>query len=316
MLPRCTIVCMFDALPAEQVGAKERRSGGIGVALGGGAARGAAHVGALQALEDAGLRADCVAGTSYGAIIAALYALGGPAAELERVIRQQDIGELWSQAIDFGLHRGAFVNGKRLARWLDRKFFYGATFADTQIPLAIACTDLETGDLAVMSEGSLADAVRASCALPAVFAPVKLAGRVLIDGGFVEAVPFRALATLEPRLSIGIHAGVDTDKTTFVRMIRRVNRSATGRALKRAAAATSATGPLGQALKGVSVSFESYEHRLTAPPGAHLLVTEPRIAWWDFHRSPQAFEAGRVSMRGLIQQLGPAASAAKLEPVL
>ncbi len=282
---------------------------GIGVAFGGGAARGAAHVGALHALDEAGLRVDCVAGTSYGAIIAALYAVGGPAAELERVIRQQDIGELWSQAIDFGLHRGALVNGKRLARWLDRKFFYGATFADTRLPLAIACTDLATGDLVVLREGSLAEAVRASCALPAVFAPVKLGGRVLIDGGFVEAVPFRALAALAPRVSIGIHAGVDTDKTAFVRAIRRINRSATGRALKRAAAATDASGPFGQALKGVSVSFESYENRLSAPPGAHLLVTEPRIAWWDFHRSPQAFDAGRVSMRALIERLGPEALA-------
>lgn len=284
------------------------------MALGGGAARGAAHVGALQALEEAGHRAECVAGTSYGAIIAALYAIGGPAAELERVIRQQDIGELWSQAIDFGLHRGALVNGQRLARWLDRKFFYGATFADTQVPLAIACTDLATGDLVVVREGSLAEAVRASCALPALFAPVKVDGHVLIDGGFVEAVPFRALASMAPRLSLGVHAGVDTDKTTFVRMIRRLNRSATGRALRRVASRASAAGPVGQALRGLSISFESYEQRLTPPPGAHLIVTEPRIAWWDFHRSPQAFEAGRASMKALIARLGPEAIAAADQP--
>ncbi len=285
------------------------------MALGGGAARGAAHVGALQALEEAGHRVECVAGTSYGAIIAALYAIGGPAAELERVIRQQDIGELWSQAIDFGLHRGALVNGQRLARWLDRKFFYGATFADTQVPLAIACTDLATGDLVVVREGSLAEAVRASCALPALFAPVKVDDRVLIDGGFVEAVPFRALASMAPRLSLGVHAGVDTDKTTFVRMIRRLNRSATGRALKRVASRTSAAGPVGQALRGLSISFESYEQRLMPPPGAHLIVTEPRIAWWDFHRSPQAFEAGRASMKALIERLGAETLATADQPV-
>lgn len=290
---------------------------GLGVALGGGAARGAAHVGALQALEDAGLTVGSVAGTSFGAIIAALYALGGPAAEIERIIRSQNVGELWSQAIDFGLHRGALINGRRLARWLDRKYFYGATFADARMPLAIACTDLATGELVVLREGSIAEAVRASCAIPAVFAPVVLGERVLIDGGFVQAVPFTALEALEPSFSLGVHAGVDVDDTALIRAIRSFNRGPGGRSLQRAAQAAGAAGPLGQALRGLAISFRSYEQRLDPPSGARLVVTEPRIAWWDFHRSPQAFRAGRAAMEAALGRLpvGPgAARGARLMP--
>ena len=164
----------------------------VGVALGGGAARGVAHVGALKALDAAGVRVAGVAGTSYGAVIAALYALGSPALEIERTVRAQDVAELWRQALDFGLHEGGLVRGRRLSSWLDRKFFMGATFADVRVPLAIACTDLATGRLRVLRSGAIADAVRASCALPGVFAPVRLGDEVLIDGGLVETVPFRA----------------------------------------------------------------------------------------------------------------------------
>lgn len=287
-----------------------RSGAGLGVALGGGAARGAAHVGALQALEDAGLTVTSVAGTSFGAIIAALYALGGPAAEIERIIRSQDVGELWSQAIDFGLHRGALINGRRLARWLDRKYFYGATFADAGMPLAIACTDLATGQLVVLREGSIAEAVRASCAIPAVFAPVVLGERVLIDGGFVQAVPFSALATLEPSFSLGIHAGVDVEETALIRAIRRFNRGRGGRFLQRATQTAGAAGPFGQSLRGLAISFRSYEQRLQPPAGAALVVTEPRIAWWDFHRSPQAFAAGRTAMEAALRRLPPGRAAA------
>ncbi len=285
----------------------------LGVALGGGAARGAAHVGALIALEESGHDVDVIAGTSYGAVIAALYALGGPAIELERVIRTQNIGELWTQAFDFGLHRGALINGRRLANWLDRKFFFGATFADTQVPLAVACTDLASGELVVLREGSIADAVRASCAVPTLFAPVKLAGRVLIDGGFVEAVPFAAANAMGPAVSIGVHAGVDVSDSPVIRTIRRFNRSAAGSALQRLGAAAGVGGPLSQAVRGLAISFASYERRLAEPDGAHLIATDPRVAWWDFHRSPDAIGAGRAAMLAALERL-PVADEPGLAP--
>lgn len=276
------------------------RQGGVGVALGGGAARGLAHVGALKALDAAGVSVKGVAGTSYGAVIAALYALGGPAAELERVIRAQDVAELWRQGFDFGLHEGALIRGTRLADWLDRKYFFGATFADAGIPLAVACTDLISGKLVVLKEGSIAQAVRASCALPGIFAPVKLDGQVLIDGGMFETVPFKALASLPVGTSIGVHAGVDVSRSRLIMRIRRFNASRPGRALQRGTVGMVPHGPVGQVIKGLAVSLRSYSRSLRAPSGSFLVSVKPDVAWWDFHRSPQAFASGEAAMNELL----------------
>jgi len=262
-----------------------------------------AHVGALKALDAAGIRVAGVAGTSYGAIIAALYTLGGPAAELERVVRTQDVGELWRQAFDVGLHEGALIHGKRLADWLDRKYFFGATFADARLPLAIACTDLVSGGLVVVREGSIAQAVRASCALPGVFAPVRLPGKVLIDGGLFETVPFKALAALPVDVSIGVHAGVDVSRSRLIMAIRRFNASRRGRRLQRATRTMVPRGPFGQVVKGLAVSLRSYSRSVRGPAGAHLVSVSPDVAWWDFHRSPQAIAAGERAVAELLARV-------------
>ena len=280
----------------------------IGLALGGGAARGMVHVGALKAIEASGSRLAGLAGTSYGAIIGALYALSGSALELERVIRSADIGELWRQAFDFGLHDGALIGGKRLSAWLDRKFFFGATFAEAQVPLVIASTDLTSGRLAVLDSGSIAEAVRASCALPGLFAPVRLQGRVLIDGGLVETVPFKALAGLDADIGIGVHAGVDVSHSRFILAIRRFAASSRGRSLYRRASGVAPSGPFGQMVKGLSVSLRSYSRPVRAPRGSYLLSVDPEIAWWDFHRSPQAIAAGERAMDELLASIDAAAA--------
>ncbi|HKI55667.1 MAG TPA: patatin-like phospholipase family protein [Trueperaceae bacterium] len=273
----------------------------LGVAFGGGTARGLAHIGALKVLEAEAAAPDALAGTSYGAIIAALYALGTPALELERLVREQNTGEIWLQGLDFGLHRGSLIHGRRLARWLDRKFFFGATFADLQIPLVVACTDLATGRLAVIDTGPISLAVQASCALPGIFAPVRSNGRVLIDGGFVQTVPFRALSLLGPDLMIGLHAGLDVDNSRLVRGVRHVNASRLGRRFQHLAARFQPVGPFGQMVRGFAVSLRSYSRPLRAPKG-HLLVREdPPAQWWDFHKSPQAIHAGERAMRRALE---------------
>jgi len=274
----------------------------LGVAFGGGTARGLAHIGALKVLETEGAAPEALAGTSYGAIIAALYALGMPALELEKLVREQNTGEIWLQGLDFGLHRGSLVHGRRLARWLDRKFFFGATFADLQIPLVVACTDLSTGRLAVIDDGPIALAVQASCALPGVFAPVVKDGRVLIDGGFVQTVPFRALAALGPDLVIGLHAGLDVDNSRLVRGVRRFNASRMGRRFQHLAGRFRPVGPFGQMVRGFAVSLRSYSRPLHAPKGGLLVREDPPAAWWDFHKSPQAIHAGERAMRRALAQ--------------
>src|SRR5690554_1394292 len=276
----------------------------LALAMSGGAARGMAHIGALKALEARG-RAPCfVAGTSYGAIIAALYALTGNALELERVVRAQDVAEIWRQGFDFGLHRGAMIHGRRLADWLDRKFFFGATFADAAVPLAVACTDLQTRTLATLTSGSIAQAVRASCALPGIFAPVEWEGRTLIDGGFLAPVPFPALQGAPEAVHVGVQAGVDVRRSRLVRSIRRFNVSGAGRAFRRRAERAEGTGVISQALRGFSISLSSYSRGLRVPSDARLIRVDPAIAWWDFHRSPGAIAAGQRAMLQLLAEPG------------
>ena len=268
----------------------------LGLALGGGTARGLAHIGALKVLDARDMAPDVVAGTSYGAVIAALYAMGMPAVELEQLVRRQNILELWSTGLDFGLHRASFIHGRRLERWLDRKVFFGATFADCMIPLAVACTDVATGELHVVREGSLARAVVASSALPAIFAPVVLDGKVLIDGGFVEAVPFRALQTLSPGTIIGIHAGVDPQSSALVRLLRRLAASRIGVTWSKLTDGLVPTTSLRSLARGISCALASYSCEQYVPPGALLVRADPPLSWWDFHRSPEAIAAGELAM--------------------
>jgi predicted acylesterase/phospholipase RssA len=280
----------------------------LGVALGGGTARGLAHIGALKVLESRGLAPRMMAGTSYGAIIAALYALGMPAVELERLVRRQNILELWATALDFGLHRASLIHGRRLERWLDRKVFFGATFEDCLMPLAVACTDVTDGKLVVLREGSLARAVVASSALPALFAPVRLDGRVLVDGGFIEAVPFRALRSLGPDRIIGIHAGVDPESSTLVAVLRRLAASRIGRLWARATERTVPHTSVKSLARGISCALASYLCDQTTPPDALLVRANPPLSWWDFHRSPEAISAGEVAMRRALDAIGMGAS--------
>lgn len=268
------------------------RGAGLGVALGGGMARGAAHVGVLRALGDAGLRPARYAGTSYGAIIAALAAFGTSPTDLHRVVTRETAATLWRDAADVGLHRGALVHGDRLAAWLDRTLFHGARLEEADAPLAIAATDLATGDLRVATRGSVADAVRASCALPGLFAPVERGDERWVDGGFAEPVPFAALRTLGPGPSLGVHAGVELAGGAALGRLRRLDAGAVGRAVHRAAARVRGRNVASRALKGASLTLRSYRRDAVAPAGASLVRVAPPIAWWDFHRAEEAIAAG------------------------
>ena len=282
----------------------------FGLALGGGSARALAHIGALKVLEQRGLVPKAISGTSSGAFMAALYALGTPASEIERAMRDLDMPELWSHAFDFGLHKAALINGQRFMNWLDRKYFYGATFDDLEIPLAIASMDVETGELIILREGSIARAVMASSALPLIFAPVEINGRYLIDGGFVSTVPFQALQCLDRSLDtpslhthsldaqqlIGLHAGINAEASWFIKSLRKWYGPSPKR-WQELWLVLPAPAPYKRLSKGLIQVLASYQQRLQPPQGASLISMNPPNAWWDFHRSPEAIAAGETAMR-------------------
>ena len=264
----------------------------VALALSGGAARGLAHLGALQALEARGFPLAGLSGSSSGAVIAALYALHGDVDYIARLIRGNSLLSIILRSADFGFHRGAIVSGRRFRDWLDRDFFFGATFADLHTELAIATTDLARNELVVLNEGSLAEAVRASCALPGFFAPVRLNGRILIDGGFVEPIPFRALAHVNADALVGVQTGLDVQHSAIVRTIRRFNTSGFGSGFHESAKRMHVGGPLSQVYTGVSIFLRSYDTPITVPPGASMVTLDPALSWLDFRQLDAAIKRG------------------------
>jgi NTE family protein len=158
----------------------------IGLALGGGAARGFAHIGVIQVLEEAGIRPDLVVGTSAGSLVAALYASGKNGAELARLALAMDE----SAITDWAFPGRGLIRGEGLARYV-RDHTAGRTIEQLPLPLGIVATDLDSGEGVLFQRGDLGTAVRASSAVPAVFQPVRIGAREYVDGGLVSPVPVR-----------------------------------------------------------------------------------------------------------------------------
>ena len=160
----------------------------LGLALGGGAARGFAHVGVIQVLEEAGIAPSLVVGTSAGSLVAAFYASGKNGAQLQRVSETMDEATLTDWTVPL-LSRG-MMRGDGLARYVSAQTG-GRKIEDLPLPLGIVATDLHSGQGVLFQRGDIATAVRASSAVPAVFEPVRVAGRDYVDGGLVSPVPVR-----------------------------------------------------------------------------------------------------------------------------
>lgn len=172
----------------------------IGLALGGGFARGIAHIGVLKVLEEEQIPIQFIAGTSVGALIGAAYCSGLSAAELEKVATEVRFKHLarWT------LSRYGFASNQRMIGFLNR-ILKVKTFEELRIPLAIAATDFTTGEGVVFHSGPLIDPVRASCAYPGMFLPVKIRGRLLIDGMLAHTVPTRPLRQMGADRVLAVH---------------------------------------------------------------------------------------------------------------
>ena len=160
----------------------------VGLALGGGAARGFAHVGVLQVLEEAGIRPDLVVGTSAGSLVAALYASGRNAQQLQQVATAMDEAAFADWTLPL-FNRG-LLRGEALARYVNTQVNH-RLIENMAVPLGIVATDLNTGQGVLFRRGDTGTAVRASSAVPAVFLPVKIGTQEYVDGGLVSPVPVR-----------------------------------------------------------------------------------------------------------------------------
>ncbi len=162
-------------------------SGNIGLALGGGAVLGAAHVGVLKAIEELGINLSYLTGTSIGAFVSAFYAFGIKSDELAEIARELK----WLDITRITLSKYGLLSNEKLGE-LVIKYIGDRNIEDADIPLAMLATDIATGERVVIDKGPVASAVMASTCIPGIFKPVEINGRLLVDGGIVENVPIQA----------------------------------------------------------------------------------------------------------------------------
>jgi len=253
---------------------KPRLAPGIGLALGGGFARGYAHLGVLKVFEEHQIPIACISGSSVGSIIGAAYASGAPLGRIVgkcREIRFRDFAR-W-RVSRFGL-----ASNDRLEDLLHR-FFDSRQMEHLKIPMAIVATDLDTGDPVVFKQGELTEAIRASCAFPGLFEPVQIGTRFLADGGLVAPVPTRAAREIGAAIVVGVSVALHDGRRGAPKNIFQVVSRAVSAAQK---------------------------HQLEAWERHADLVLRPAvqtIAWDDFDRIDEAIEAGASVARNALPQI-------------
>lgn len=187
-------------LPEQEAISKETRPK-IGLALGSGSARGLAHLGVIRALQEAGIKIDCVAGTSIGALVGAVYAAGS-IDSLENTFQNFD----WKKMVSFFdviFPKSGLIDGAKV-RDLVRALVHAEVIESLPIPFCAVATDIQSGEEVLISRGDLIEAVRASIAVPGIFTPVRSNGLLLVDGGLVNPVPVSVARAMGAKIVIAV----------------------------------------------------------------------------------------------------------------
>jgi NTE family protein len=251
-----------------------KRVPAIGLALGGGFARGIAHVGVLKVLEEEGIPVRMIAGTSVGALIGAAYCSGVTIAELEEVAYKVR----FTTFARWTLSRYGFATNDRMVSFLTRTLKV-QTFEELRIPLGVTATDFNTGEGMVFTSGSIIDPVRASCAYPGMFLPVEIRGRWLVDGMLSNPVPTRPLRAMGAERVLAVQLKGQWSKTTAPRHLFDV---------------------IGQSF-AIAQDMMSTVWRSAAD-----LVIEPDVAGFDyddFKRASELIRVGELAMRRALPEV-------------
>lgn len=245
----------------------------LGLALGGGFARGIAHLGVLKVLEENELRPDYLAGTSVGSIIAGGYASGATIEELSRVARRVR----WKDFAQWKVSRLGLASNERMETFI-RRFFRALRFEELEIPLAVVATDLVKGGAVVFTSGELGTALRASCAYPGLFLPVAVNGSLLVDGGLVWSVPTKQVAGLGADIVVAVPLDAGSQPVNPKSLVEILSRSIS--------IVQEATEPLWREHADLVVSPVVGQYR-----------------WDDFERADEMIAAGEAAMRAALPRL-------------
>jgi NTE family protein len=307
----------------------ERATAGLVLALGGGGARGLAHIGVLEVLAESGLPVRAVVGTSIGAEIGAFLAAGMSVAEMTSVATSLD----WKLVLRLffpDLRAGGLVSGERIVSWLADKL--GAVrIEDLALPFAAVATDLESGEEVVLDRGPLVEAVRASLSIPGTLAPSRLGGRLLVDGGVVNQVPADVARRLHggPVLAVAVHAASQAWpgpapkagpwRERLAQLRERWMRRAPRLRKRLQAEAAPAEGddepgwsPLLVLQRSALVSQEMLVRlrQEASPPDVLLVPDVGDVGMLEFYEAEEAIEAGRVAARARLEEIAALASRA------
>jgi len=247
----------------------------VGVALSGGATYGAAHVGVLQVLEENGIHAHLVAGTSAGALVGAAYCAGIPLSEIETLFRTMK----WPTLLKLSIRNTLSIFDTQPMEEFLRRKIGDIEFKDLKIPFAAVACDIHTGAKVVLDTGPVAPAIRASAAIPGLFSPVEINGRLLVDGGIVDNLPVdevRAMGAGYVISSDVSHRGPHTKKPENLFEIT------------------------------LSMVYIMQTHAALPHEDASNCYIRPNVSQyssWGFKDVPQVTEAGREAARQVIPQL-------------
>jgi len=318
-----------DGMNIETVGLQEAPAGKpkLGLALGGGAARGWAHIGVLKTLARAGVKPDIIAGTSIGSLVGGIYAAG----------RLQDL-EDWARSLtkrrmvglmDFHIGGSGLISGDRLKRLLGSELM-DINIEDLPLSYAAIATELGTGHEIWLTHGLLVDAMRASYALPGVFDPVKLGGRWLMDGAMVNPIPVSAARALGADIVVcvnlnGIAGGrgtiiqshrADSEATSLspeleVRPSANWLSSFSGAAQRvrslvgRPQDDNPAPGLVGVMIDAFNITQDRISRSRLAgdPPDAMIAPRLGKIGLFDFHRAAETIEQGEIAAERAVDDI-------------
>jgi len=250
------------------------RSRTFGLALGGGAARGIAHLGVLKVLEETGLHPDFITGTSAGSIVGALYAGGVPLKDISEVTQTHD----WKDLVQPVFPKMGLVRGDRLEKRL-KDILGDLNIEELEVPFKAITVDLECGELFVIDSGPVARAVRASCSIPGIFEPVEYEGRMLVDGGVLNDVPTDICREMGADVVLGVELSAD------------MNRERTPENIFGVLMATFAI---------------MVRHSQEKKPDHNTIVIQPDLAGFNYHnlkRADEMIQRGEQAARDCIGQL-------------
>ena len=273
----------------EPAPARPQAKAKIALALGGGAARGWAHIGVLRALDEEKIEIGMIAGTSIGALVGGCY-LAGKLDELESFARSLTMRRIASM-LDFAIGGGGLFGGLRLTKRM-QEHMADLTIESLGRPFVAVACEIQTGHEVWIGEGSLITAIRASYALPGIFEPVKCANRTLVDGAIVNPVPVTVCRAYEQPLVVAVN----------------LNYALYGRSAAPSSSGSEAVSRLGVTSVMVQ-AFNIIQDRISRarlagdPPDLSLHPRLNDIGLSEFHRAGEAIERGYTEARARIAEL-------------